>query len=49
MFFLRIDYVPSCGGVQRVRGLYTTFEECLKVLSSFDSKCVLLARCELCA
>ena len=49
MFFLRIDYIPSTGGVQRVRGLYQSFEECLKVLSSFDSSNVLLARCELCA
>ena len=39
MFFLRVDYIPSAGGVQRVRGLYGTFEECLKVLASFDSSC----------
>lgn len=49
MYFLRIDYIPSCGGVSRVRGLYESLAECMKVLSSFEQSSVLLVRCELCA
>lgn len=52
MFFLRVDYIPSdSNSVHRVRGLYDSLEDCLKVLNQFVSSntCVLLARCELCA
>lgn len=51
MYFLRIDYIPRCGGgVHRVRCLYKTLKVSLRAMRDFtkDVRSVLLVRIELC-